>query len=196
MKLILLFSFLFTLGCASTRSNPYLQLVSESEYDAIIESNTQKKQIYNGFMNILEVSATQISSSVARAQIDQNARLYQWNQEQYSIERAKVETDLTKRTEYFLSFFVPERKHDDLHKPSTKWKVFLDTGGRRYEGSVRKLKTLLAEVSAIYPHHTRWQTPYMVSFPVPASVIDSGEAKITLTGPVTSTTLEFNSVKN
>lgn len=163
----------------------------EDEYFSLVKDNTQSKELYNGFMNILNFSATLMKSNLSRAQVDQNARIYQWNPDQYANEKSKVESQMTKSTHIFLSFFVPERKHDDLHKSGTKWKIFLDVAGRRYDGTATKMKILLSEAQSLYPHHTRWQTPYIVSFPVPTSLVDAGNAKLTITGPVTSSTVDF-----
>lgn len=180
------------IGCASTFSNPQLkELLPESEYQSLIQDNTQRKQVYDGFYATMDFSATLINSKVARGIVDQNARIYQWAPEQYLSEKTKVEADLVKRTEIFLSFFVPERKHDDLHKARTLWKIFLDVGGRRYEGKATKMKTILAEVQALFPHHNRFGTPYKISFPVAASVVDANSSKLTLTGPVGSASVEF-----
>ncbi|GIL18442.1 MAG: hypothetical protein BroJett040_21930 [Oligoflexia bacterium] len=187
--LILVSATLF--GCASQYQNPSLNLRPESDYYSSVEKNTAKKQIYDGFMNTLDASATLMTSDLQRLQVDQNARIYQWNQDQYNNEKSKVESEMTKSTEVFLSFFVPERKHDDLHKASTKWKIFLDAAGKRVEGKATKMKILLAEAQTLYPHHTRWGTPYKLSFPIPTSLTENGNAKVTLTGPVGSTTFEF-----
>lgn len=184
------------LGCGSAYKNPYLTLIPEDDYYSYIRQNTDQKELYDGFMNILKVSATMHTSSVARAQLDQNARIYQWNPDQYSNEKAKIETDLSKSTKFFLSLFVPERKHDDLNKGTTKWKIFYDVGGRRYEGKATKVKILLSEAQTLYPHHTRWQTPYILTFPIPTSIAEAGPGKLTLTGPVTSVTLEYNANLN
>ena len=103
-------------------------------------------------------------------------------------------TKMAKETEFFISFFVPERKHDDLHKAKTLWKLFLDANGRRYEGKSSRMKTILSDVVSLYPQHNRWSTPYIVSFPVPVSMIENGGAILTITGPAGSTTLSFKAV--
>jgi len=181
-----------TLSCASARQNPNLpNLISESEYDSLIDTYTANKKVYDGLYQTVDFYGTLVNSKVAHAQLDQNARIYQWNQEQFSNKKSEVETKLSKQTEIFLSFFVPERKHDDLNKPKTLWKIFLDAGGKRYEGRAEKIKTILADVQSLYPHHTRFYTPYRIIFSVPTSMIENGESKLTLTGPVGSASIDF-----
>lgn len=179
-------------GCASTYENPQLPaLVPESEYYSEVAKYTESKKLYDGMYNKLQFSATLLNTKVSRTQADHNARIYQWDADLYANKKSEVETSLSKETKVFLSFFVPERKHDDLNKPKTLWRIFLDAGGKRYEGKAVKIKTILAELQLLYPEHNRWSTAYMVTFPVPVSMIENQETKLTMTGPVVSATAEF-----
>jgi hypothetical protein len=192
MKLVIsIFLVFFLTSCATRFHNPNIPLSDESLYFEAIEKQTRKKQVYDGFHATLEFSATLLNSTVTKYQVDQLARIYQWTSEKYADEKAKSESQLSKQTEVFLSFYVPDKKNDDLHKTKTLWKVFLDSNGRRFEGKVEKIKTQLAEVSAIYPHYNRWSTPYRVIFAIPVSQIESYPSKLTLTGPVGSAAVEF-----
>lgn len=165
--------------------------MSESEYYGVVDKNSRSKQVYDGLTAILQVGATLNTQEVVTAQIDQKARIYQWSVEQYENEKSKAMTEAAKESSLFLSFYVPERRHDDLDKAKTLWKIFLDVGGKRYEGKAKKVKTILADSQALYPYHNRWSTAYVVSFPVSTTIAGSGQAKLTLTGPVTSTSLDF-----
>jgi hypothetical protein len=180
-----------TLGCATSFSNPQLQLTEESDYYSTVEMFSDKKQIYDGLYQTLEVSAAILNSKVIKYQVDQNARIYQWNSNQYADEKSKAQTLLAKRTDVFLSFFTPDRKNDDLNKPKTKWKVFLDVNGKRYEGKVEKIKAEYAEILSLYRLHSRWCTPYRVIFDVPVGQIEAAASKLTLTGPVGSAAIDF-----
>ncbi len=183
-------------GCATDYKNPHLpQLTSSSDYYSLVEKNTGKKQIYDGFYATLEFSSTFLTTAVSTAQLDHMARIYQWDIDQYNNKKAEMQTRLSKQTEFFVGFFVPERKNDDLHKRSTLWKIFLDAGGKRYEGKAEKIKTILADLQTLYPHHTRFHTPYRFVFNVPTSVIEAGEAKLTITGPVGSAFLSYGTQK-
>lgn len=179
------------LGCATTPDNPHFKTMPEDEIQGTIRDNTQNRKVYDGFMNNLDVSATLTNSSVAKALLDQGARIYQWDENTFANEKSKGESFRAAKTEIFLSFFVPDRKWDDLHKSTTKWKIFLDVGGRRFEGKAERWKTPLVEVSSFYPHHTRWGTPYKVSFDVPTRDVENLPSKLTLTGPVGVVTFEF-----
>lgn len=140
----------------------------------------------------MDLTATILNSRVTTAQTDQMARLYIWDANKYTQEKVKADDKITKETEFFVSFFTPERKHDDLHKNQTLWKIFLDAGGKRYEGKVKKIKLLTEEIQGMYSYHNRFSTPYSVIFPIAARDIESlKDIKLTITGPVGSATLEF-----
>lgn len=182
----------FVLGCASSAPTTNSQLESTaSNYEALVDQNTQNTKLYDGFMNTLDMSATLLNTPVVTAQVEKNSAIYQWTPENRETEKSKALGELQKESQLFLSFFVPEKKHDDLYKTTSKWKIFLDVKGRRYEGKATRIKMLLIEAQTLYPHHTRWQTAYKLSFPVPMNLIEKEEMKLTVTGPVGSASLAF-----
>lgn len=183
------------MSCATPQSNPFMQTLSQNEYTEVVRSYSDSSRVYDGFYQVLEASATLINAKVAEAQLQQQARLLQWTPEVYEKNKSESDSTLSQKTEIFLSFFTPERKHDDLAKPKTTWKIFLDSGGKRVEGKAVKLKNILADLQALYPDHTRFSTAYKITFPVATSLIETQESKLTLTGPVGATTLTFQSLR-
>jgi hypothetical protein len=197
MRYFLATSFLFLSACSTYEVLPSGRaLKTEDEYVQIIEDNSAKARQYSGFYNLLDVEGTLITSVVADGQLDVNARQFQWDDTKYQAERAKFQERLNRETEIFLAFFTPEKKNDDLNKSTTTWKIFLDAGGRRYEGKVTKIKLLPSDIISIYPFYTRFQTPYSIVFPVPVKNIEHGPVKFTLTGPVASAALNFGPTVN
>lgn len=168
--------------------------MTEDEYEAIVESNSDHKSSYDGLYNTLQMGATLINPTVARAQLDQNARLFLWDREKFDAEAKKTEDELTKETKVFVSLYTPERKHDDLNKSKTLWKFFLDVNGRRYEGKATKIKLLVTEIQGLYPYHTRFATPYYLSFPVSAKFIEKDSTRLVMSGPVGSVSADFKQV--
>ncbi|UOF01100.1 hypothetical protein [Bdellovibrio reynosensis] len=193
MKYLLL-ALLFLSACATnyevTPSGHTIK--TTGDYASVIDKNSDKVRRYSGFYNTLEMEGTVLNSAVSQAQLEQGAMLYQWDEKKFAEEKAKVEDRLSKQTDFFLSFYTPERKNDDLSKPNTMWKVFLDVEGRRYEGKVTKLKLQLAEIEGLYPYHNRFYSPYSVVFPVTMRSIEGKPLKLTVTGAVGSGVLEFN----
>lgn len=171
---------------------PSLKLISETEYQTIIKNHSRQEQVYSGLYNSIDVTAVIITSEVSNAQSDQMARVYIWDENKYTQEKVKADEKLKKESEIFVSFFTPDRKHDDLHKNKTLWKIFLDVDGKRLEGKVTKVKLLTEEIQRIYPFHTRFSTPYTLTFPIAMKQIEKLKSiKLTITGPLGSSTLDF-----
>jgi len=178
-------------SCVTRPPHPTLNLKPEADYFRIVEKNTQKKQIYDGLYAVVETQATLLTSNLLDHQVDFLAQQFQWTQEQYKTETEKSLDLRKKQSEIFLSFYVPERKHDDLAKTKTVWRIFLDSNGQRYEGKAAKISAIYGEIKSLYPHHNRWSTPYKITFPVPIKNIENSESKLTMTGPIGSVQMEF-----
>lgn len=190
MKIVILF--LLLAACATRETTPTgLHLMSESEYEKVVDRFSDRIESYKGLYNSSQASGTVINSKVAFAQLDQNARLYQWDQEKFSAERQTTQKNLEQGTEIFLSFFTPEKKHDDLAKHNSMWKIFLDVNGKRYEGKATKVKSQTVEIQGLFPYHTGFSTPYKLVFPVTVKSIESHPLKLTLTGPAGTAVLKF-----
>lgn len=192
--LTLILPLVFVASCATKAPAPALsvKLIPESEYQQIIKQNSRQEQVYSGLYNSIDMTGVIINTAVTDAQMDQMARIYLWDDNKYTQEKIKSDEKLRKESEIFVSFFTPERKHDDLHKNKTLWKIFLDVDGKRLEGKATKIKLLVEEIQRIYPFHNRFSTPYTLTFPIPMKQIETaGSIKLTITGPVGSTTVDF-----
>ncbi len=183
---------LLHLSCA-TPPTPGMEgdYLSQSSYEKILDQNTKNIETYEGLYNTLNYSATLLRSQMGEAQLKQKARLYQWNAPHYQEELTKMTANMKQQTEVFISFYTPDKKHDDLQKNKTLWKIFLDANGKRYEGKATKIKLLTNEVQGLYPYHNRFATPYTITFSVPAPEIEGRAVKLTVTGSVGAATVEF-----
>lgn len=184
------------MGCASRSVSPSgRSLLSESEYNDIIYKNSDSVRKYSGFSNTLDVHATLLTPEVVRAQNDNSVRMLMWDEQKAQEELNKELQKQQTSTEVYLSFYVPDRRFDDLWKEKTTWRVFLDVSGRRVEGKPTKLRLPLQQLIAYYPYHNRFYSPYMISFPVPASTLENHKVTLTITGVSGGGTLEFDSQK-
>ena len=175
---------LFLISCVSQEPS--------SSYQNLLEKHTNTHKVYDGLVEVLEYNSTFLSRDLALAQVQENARTYQYSESQFNNESATVQANLAKQTEFFLSLFVTETRYDDLAKKTTKWKIFLDIGGKRYEGKAIKVKSQLIELQSLYPYHNRFTSAYRLVFPVPSVEVESGVSKLTLTGPVTSVAINYD----
>lgn len=178
------------MACATSSSNP--QRISDDSYLDLLESNTVVVKKYDGLQATMELAATFLNSKVQAAQVDRQADLLQWGEVEVQQEKNKRGEDNLKQTEIFITFFTPEKKHDDLSRSKTLWKIFLDTDGRRYEGKATKIKLLTAEVASLYPQHNNFSTPYKVAFPVSLATVEGKPATLTVTGPIGTATMNFS----
>lgn len=163
-------------------------------HTAVIEQYSAGDSEFAGLYNTFELKATLLNSEVREALIRRQSEYYQWDEAQQSTEREKATQELSAESEIFLSFATPERKNDNLTDKKTIWRIFLDVGGRRYVGQAKKERRLIAELQAQFPFHTRWNTPYLLTFPVSMKSIETQTVKLTLTGPLGSRVLEFKPV--
>lgn len=184
--------FLLLSACASYEVTPAgTAIKTEGDYVDVVDKYSDKVRRYSGFYNTIDMEGTVFNSNVAKAQLDRRAELFQWDEKHYNDEKSLFENRLNKESEIFVSFFTPDRKNDDLSKPQTTWKIFLDVEGKRYEGKATKIKTQLVDIQALYPYHNRFYTPYSLIFPVPMKSIESKPLKLTITGAIGSGSLEF-----
>jgi hypothetical protein len=193
MKLISLLIFSIIV-CSCATQLPVAQGIKEisiSDYQSLTEKKTTKVEVYSGLYNQMTVSSTRMDGEMTEAYLSHSARLLQWNAVQHQTEKAKIISQGTEKTEFFVSFYTPERKHNDLASNKSIWKIYLDINGQRYEGTAKKIKSQLIEVEAMYPSHNRWSNPYSVTFPIAAAIADGKPAVLTITGTLASTQLKF-----
>ncbi len=194
MSKLVVAAFLALTACASYEVTPSGRTQKTTEnYMLVLEKNSDKVRRYSGFYNTIDMEGTLLNQEVTRAQLEQSAYIYQWDDAQFKDEKNKRESKMAKETELFLSFYTPDRKNDTLFKADSIWKIFLDIDGRRYEGKAQKIKTELIHIEGLYPYHNRFYTPYSIVFPVPTAQIEGKPAKLTITGAVGSANLNFNS---
>jgi hypothetical protein len=165
---------------------------AKSPYEAAIFSNSAGDEDYNGLYNTFSFKSTVHNATVTLAVLQEQARYYQWEDAKLLDERTRALKTCENNTDIFVSFFTPDHKNDNLADAKTIWRVFLDVGGKRFQGKAKKSKKLLAELQVLYPYHTRWNTPYFMSFPVATEVIDRQPATLTITGPLGSRSVIFN----
>ncbi len=179
-------------SCATRLPTPAgVPEISVSEYETLIENKSKKLEVYDGLYNKLTIEGTWLDSQITEASLSHSARLLQWNEEKYKDEKTKAISKHATTTDFFVSFYTPERKYNDLSQNKTLWKIFLDVDGKRYEGKATKVKLLLTEIQMLYPYHNRWSTPYILTFPVATSLVEGKRAVLTLTGSISSPQLQF-----
>jgi hypothetical protein len=161
------------------------------DYEITIDSFSSGEAEYAGFYNNFQYKATLLNSRIREALIARESTSYQWDREKTVNEREKASQEMNQSTSVFVSFYTPDRRNDNITEPKSIWRVYLQVGDRRYEGKVQKVRRLIAEIQSLYPYHTRWNSAYMVTFPISMTAIESQDMSMTITGPLGSKTVEF-----
>lgn len=195
----LMILFVLSLSACTTiktiKNENLVQPISQSEYARIIRKNTAQTNQYSGFYQTFQADMTQLNSEVITAGLRQRGHFMQWDNRQYQIERDKALQESSAFAKFFMRFFVPEKDYDDLHKGKTIWKVFLEYGGSRFEGKVRKMSEKLIELQTLYPQMDRFSTPYEITFNVPMATIEGGDSKVILSSSLGSAEFLFPAKK-
>lgn len=168
---------------------------SRPEYARLVERHTRKTNQYAGFYQTFQADVTLLTSEMRAASLRQRAHLLQWDQRKYAEERDRVMQEASAYTKAFIRFFAPDRDHDDLAKPKSIWKIYLDFNGSRLEGKARKMDEKLVEIQALYPHFDRFSTAYEVTFNIPVATVEAGSAKIVLTSSLGTAEFDFPPLK-
>lgn len=195
MRILILASLILWL--ASCVSKPALapngvEPLPPDEYQALISKNTRATNQYAGFYQTFQAEVTLLTTEVQTATLKQRASFLQWDQAQYQTEREKALQEASAYSKAFIRFFAPERDYDDLSKGAKSiWKVYLEYGGNRFEGKVRKMTEKMVELQSLFPHYDRFSTPYEVSFNVPMTTVESGPCKIVMTSSLGTAEFSF-----
>lgn len=189
-NIFLLNLFLSLVACSSSDSHRKVY-ISDSEYKKTVYESTRQSQAYEGLVNVIDIRVTVLSSKVRNAQTLKKATNLQWSEAETKADQEYQLKDMAAETKVFLSFFTPESKDDNLGKPDTVWRLFLDVQGKRYVGTIQKMHDTPSEITDLYPDHTKWSTPYLVKFLVPTRIVEENPAKFTITGAIGSTSVNF-----
>lgn len=194
MKKILLALMLISVifSCSTTpEMRDGVPVISVSEYEDLVAKKTRNVESYDGLSNQLNVSITLVDSEMAEGILARSSQIYEWNSTIFQEERAKSNANLATKTEFFMSFYTPERANNNLTSLKPVWKIYLDVNGQRFEGKVSKVKSSLADLQALYPQHNRFSSAYKVEFPIATSLTEKQDQLLTITGPSASVKLKF-----
>lgn len=184
----------FLIGCASSHINE--TGFDQREFERIIAKYTQKSQKYQGFYNTYNIRITFLNSLVEDSLLRKKRNYFQWEESEYRKEREKVLQVQSSKSKVMMAFYTPERKDNNLDKPKSIWKIYLKSNGVKYPGTVKKMKVNRSEFARLFPHYTRWDTPYEVTFDAPMSVIEQKGNTVIVTSSVGSSTFDFPGVEN
>lgn len=166
-------------------------LAVPADHSLVIEKSSSGDSEFSGLYNTFELKATILNSTVRDSILKRQSEYYLWEPSLLNAEREKAAQELSSETSVFLSFSTPERKNDNLADTKAIWRIYLEAGNRRYVGKAKRDRRLIAELQSLFPYHTRWNSPYVITFPVAANALDGQPIRLTVTGPLGTRVLEF-----
>jgi hypothetical protein len=177
---------------AITACTTYPHNEGRDEYIKKIRQHSAGDKQFSGLYHNFEFRATLLTMDVSQRIHERLDKFYEWDpsEEQEKLNRRMSELETS--TKIWLSFFTPERKNDNLANKVSIWKIYLDVNGQRYEGRATKANKNYEEAKALFPYHSRWATPYYVTFPVPTREIENTAPKLTITGPLGRREVQFS----
>lgn len=176
--LLIMASFVF-LACTT---HPHSD--GRDQYLETIDNYSAGDKKFSGFYENFEFRATILNETVTRSIYNRMKQIYAWSDSEYQEKLGEQLSDLQSSSKIWLSFFTPERKDDNLANKVSIWKIYLQTPSQRYEGRAEKVNKNFSEAQALIPYHSRWATPYYVTFPVPSSEISGQDLRLIITGPL------------
>lgn len=179
------FLFLSISACTSMEKNSlgFKPKLNHKQYAELIEQNTYNKKEYKGFYNQFDISVTILNTKVYNANLERLRYFQQWDEVEYQKKREEMFQTLSNSTKVFLSFYTPEADLRNPQRPNSLWEAYLEVDGQRYEGEISSHKNNNYLLKKLYPHHTRWNDGYLMSFNIPMSVIENQSYKLILTSP-------------
>jgi hypothetical protein len=165
--------------------------LGDHDYGSLLAKHTRHDASYEGFYNKFELHVLFLNTQVQTAILQKRSDTLVWDTATAQRERERVFQENATQTRFFMSFFSPAYRVNDLHKGTSIWKIYLEVDGKRYEGKVVKSKAKLEELQATYPFHTRWGLPLEVTFSVPLSGVEKSNPVFILTSSQGSSRLKF-----
>ncbi len=197
MKVILSLLLTFSFAACSSAQKPesLLSDFDEADYKSTIKQNSQVDERYSGLDVQLIAGATFLSAKVRNLVLKKSFTSMQFTPDEQQKEREKSIKEMATQSEFFLSFFVPNDRHDDLNLKKSVWRLLLTVDGKTYTGTARKLNQTYQELQQYYAFHNRWSSAYIVSFDVPTATIEPLAKTFSITGVLGETHLRFEPLK-
>lgn len=160
---LLLALFGLTLAC----SGRDLRGRSEDVYEAVRERWTRAAKSLERFDLQVSIAATYLSEEFRKARGEHLTVLYQYGPAEVSELEAAQRKDEALGEEFLVGIFVPDRKHDKLHRKHSPWhlRLLVDDLPPVTPAEIKRDRRPLPEREVLYPHFEIWDRVFRVFFP-------------------------------
>lgn len=182
------------LSCSHPQMNlnsPDIEPFNEGEYKRVIKNFTRSDRQYSGFYQSYELTGTLVTSEVNHFLLLKKGNYHQWDAQTRRTEREKSLQEMSNQTVFLFSLYTPERDYNDLNKGTSIWKTYLEVGGVRYEGKVKKRNDKPVDITSLFYYHTRWSVPYRAEFSVPTARVENQHCRIIFTSSLGVSTFNY-----
>lgn len=186
--LFLILTALLPFGCAHTElQNVHLdeswQAPKLTEYKAAVKRKTQRKQKYNGFYNLFDLSLTFLSENILIKQLKLKALYGQWSPEKANLRLQNLEESLNHEAKFFISVFTPKPDDNKLDLQSSGWGATLYFDGEHFKGKISPISQNANALKTYYPHHNIWSKGFILTFPVPTKELVGKPFQVKFSNP-------------
>ena len=134
LALLLFFASILTVGgCSHTSVNrdveDLLAPIDDEAFYRSIDKQTRKDEGYSGFYNTFQGYLTFLSSEVKLGALRKLANSQSWDRKKATDEKEKDIQERASGSKSFLSFYTPEKEHNQLDFGSSIWTVTLEAKG-------------------------------------------------------------------
>lgn len=179
MKTLVITTLLFLVGCTT---HPHQE--GRERYHQKIEAHSAGDKQFAGLYHNFEFRSTRLNREITETIHQRLQQFYDWDEQESQQKLDESLKAMNSKTKFWLSFFTPDGKNDNLANKVSIWKIYLKAGGQRYEGRAIKANKNYDEAKALFPYHSRWATAYYLEFPVAANEIEGQPVKLIITGPL------------
>lgn len=148
-------------GCAGEKA------VVRPPYDDILKAWTRSVKVYNGLDTTIYATATFKSPEFREAYTIRYTDAVKAEDALKKTLFDKETGDYEKYNEFFMSVYTPAAEWNDLDKPNSVWKLYLEDGrgARLTPISVKAVDREDALAKEFFPYLDAWSIAYVVRFP-------------------------------
>jgi len=173
---------------------------SADRYEKVRTRWTRAAKSLERFDLQVSIAATFLSNEYCIARREHLTALYQYGPEEVARLEADGQKDQARGEEFLVGIFVPDRKHDKLHRRHSPWhlRLLVDELPPLTPVEIQRDRRPLPEREVLYPHFEIWDRVYRVFFPrersdgSPAVPPGSRFVRLALDGPLGVARLEWD----
>lgn len=148
-------------GCGS------MERAVKKSYFVELDRWTRSEKIYYGLETRVYLNATFKAPSFRKAYIDRYSMSYDLDENYKSALLARESEVVEQFNEFFISFYTPNEKWNDLDRKDSIWKLYLEDnkGSRLVPISIDKIDEKDPLLREFFPYFDLWGSAYIVKFP-------------------------------